>query len=70
MNNNIDFPKRKHNRLKGYDYSSAGAYFLTVCTHNRKEILSDIVINEIYLDNAVSGVGAIHESPVCKPEYI
>ncbi len=42
--------KRKNGRLKDYDYSSAGAYFLTICTHNRKKLLSNIV-------------GAIHESP-------
>ena len=34
---------RKSNRLEGFDYNSDGAYFITVCTHNRKEILSKIV---------------------------
>ena len=29
-------PKRKPNRLKNYDYSSIGAYFITICTENRK----------------------------------
>ncbi len=38
-----DFPKRKPNRLKGYDYSSNGVYFITICTDNRKCILSEIV---------------------------
>jgi len=37
-------------RLKNFDYSSTGAYFITICTHNRKCMLSQIV-------------GAIHESP-------
>ena len=36
-------PKRKPTRLKGYDYSQNGAYFITISTHNRKCILSDIV---------------------------
>ena len=36
-------PKRKPTRLKEFDYSSEGAYFITICTHNRKKILSDIV---------------------------
>lgn len=35
-------PKRKTNRLKQFDYSQNGAYFITICTHNRKEILSQI----------------------------
>ena len=32
-------PKRKQNRLDGYDYASVGAYFITVCTKDRKKIL-------------------------------
>lgn len=38
-----DLPKRKPARLKEYDYSLPGAYFVTVCTHNRKCLLSSIV---------------------------
>ena len=36
-------PQRKHPRLDHYDYSSAGAYFITICTHNRRCLLSHIV---------------------------
>lgn len=32
------FPKRKRNRLENYDYSTSGAYFITVCTKDRKNI--------------------------------
>ena len=42
MQNEKVLPKRKHPRLKKYDYSSAGAYFLTICTKNRKCLLSRI----------------------------
>ena len=35
--------KRKHPRLARYDYSTAGAYFITICTQNRKCLLSYIV---------------------------
>ncbi len=35
-------PKRKPTRLKSFDYSSAGAYFVTICTQDRKQILSEI----------------------------
>ena len=41
---------RKTPRLKGYDYSSPGAYFVTICTAEKKCLFSNIV-------------GAIHESP-------
>lgn len=27
------FPQRKMLRLKEYDYSQPGSYFITVCTH-------------------------------------
>jgi len=37
------FKKRKNNRLKSYDYDQAGAYFITICTHERKCLLSRIV---------------------------
>lgn len=30
-------------RLQGFDYNSAGAYFITICTKNRKQMLSRIV---------------------------
>ena len=44
-----DHPKRKPLRLKHYDYSSPGVYFITICTAGRRCFLST--------------VGAIHESP-------
>ena len=34
---------RKPNRLKDYDYSTDGAYFITLCTQNRRALLSNIV---------------------------
>ena len=36
MENKKELPKRKDIRLKNYDYSSPGAYFVTICTENRK----------------------------------
>jgi len=43
MEDEKNLPKRKDIRLKNYDYSSAGAYFLTICTQNRQPLLSRIV---------------------------
>ncbi len=43
MNNEKNLPKRKHPRLDNYDYSSNGAYFVTICTQNRQCMLSRIV---------------------------
>ena len=50
MNARSELPKRKRLRLKNFDYSTTGAYFITICTHARKCTLSHVV-------------GAIHESP-------
>ena len=33
-----ELPKRKQIRIADYDYSTPGAYFITVCTANRKKI--------------------------------
>ena len=46
-------PQRKPTRLRNYDYSQTGYYFITICTRNKQKILCDIV-------------GAIHESPEIK----
>ena len=35
--------KRKHPRLKEYDYSSTGAYFVTICVQDKRCVLSRIV---------------------------
>ena len=36
-------PKRKPTRLQGFDYNSIGMYFITICTQNRRCLLSRIV---------------------------
>ena len=37
------YPIRKPTRLKEWDYSQNGAYFLTICTKNKEKTLCDIV---------------------------
>ncbi len=39
----MELTQRKRIRLKGYNYSSPGAYFVTVCVKNRAEILSNVI---------------------------
>ncbi len=41
MKNNLQ--QRKHPRLDGYDYSESGAYYITICTQNKRCLLSRIV---------------------------
>ena len=38
-------PERKRTRMKYFDYSRNGAYFITICTQDRKQILSTIAKN-------------------------
>ena len=37
-----DLPKRKPIRIKNYDYSSPGAYFITICTADKTPILWNV----------------------------
>ncbi|MBO1224334.1 MAG: hypothetical protein JYX80_07880 [Candidatus Scalindua sediminis] len=41
---------RKSIRLKGYDYSQTGAYFVTICTYNRKCNLGKVINDEVKLN--------------------
>ena len=43
MDNKMKFPNRKHPRLNKFDYSSTGAYYVTICTQDRRCLLSRIV---------------------------
>ena len=58
----MDLPSRKRIRLKGYDYSSPGAYFITICTKDKKCILGKIVGTDLpggpYNELSVYGVVA------------
>ena len=50
MTYNPDIHHRRSIRLKSYDYSRAGAYFITICTHGRECILGDLVDGEMRLN--------------------
>ena len=38
-------------RLKGYDYSRAGAYFVTICAHNKECLFGDVVDGNMALND-------------------
>jgi putative transposase len=42
--------ERKPNRLKDYDYSHAGCYFITVCTKDRENYFGDIEKGKMVLN--------------------
>ncbi len=43
----MELPKRKSIRLKGYDYSRNGAYFVTICTHNCECLFGEIFVGHM-----------------------
>jgi putative transposase len=49
---NTDIFKRRSIRLKGWDYSSSGLYFITVCTQNRGCVLGKIAKGELELNES------------------
>lgn len=36
-------PRRKNIRLKSYDYSNTGYYFVTICTKNKQKLFGEII---------------------------
>lgn len=42
---------RQSIRLKNYDYSQSGLYFITICTENREYLFGDIVDGKMVVNN-------------------
>ncbi len=45
-------PNRLSIRLRGYDYSRAGAYFVTICIHDRTGLFGGIADGQMVLNDA------------------
>jgi putative transposase len=59
---------RRSIRLRGYDYSQAGAYFVTVCVQGRERLFGDVVDGEMRLNDAGQMVAQCwHELPAHFP---
>jgi len=52
----MKYNSKKHHRrsirLKEYDYSQPGLYYITICTYNRELLFGNIFNNKIFLNNA------------------
>ncbi len=46
----IPRPNRRSIRLKGYDYSRPGAYFITICTRDRAHLFGEVADGEMRLN--------------------
>lgn len=64
----MDLPKRKKMRLEGFDYSSCGAYFVTVCVSGRKPILWRVGANCVRPNEKIplSNTGVIIDNEIQK----
>ena len=52
MSRNSRIFNRRSIRLKEYDYSSAGGYFVTICTNNRAMLFGTVANDEVILNKA------------------
>ena len=52
MKYNPDIHHRRSIRLKGYDYSKEGLYFITTCTQNRLCLFGEIEKGGMILNDA------------------
>jgi REP element-mobilizing transposase RayT len=50
MENTTKLFYRRSLRLRGYNYSQSGAYFMTICTNKRRCLFGNIVNNEVNLN--------------------
>ena len=62
-------PRRRSTRLRGYDYSQSGAYFVTVCVQNRQSVFGKVTNGRMML----SGAGRMVEeewlkTPAVRPQ--
>ncbi len=55
----MELPKRKSIRLKDYNYSQNGAYFITICAHNREYLFGEIVVGQGLCSCRLSQIGNI-----------
>ncbi|MBP3361441.1 MAG: transposase [Clostridia bacterium] len=58
----MELPKRKQIRLKDYDYSQNGYYFVTICTKNRKNIFGAVGADSISAPTATVSLPEIIQS--------
>ncbi len=55
MNNDLDAHHRRSIRLKSFDYTTVGAYYVTICTCRRECLFGDVIDGQMVL----SGMGQI-----------
>jgi len=59
-----DLPVRKNIRLKDYDYSKAGYYFITICVKDKRELLASIDVGTNCVRPSLSAYGKIVDNEI------
>ncbi len=62
MNYNPEKQHRRSIRLRGYDYTGEGAYYFTICCHQRRCLLGEIEDGFMHLNLVGATVKAVWES--------
>ncbi|MBD1938527.1 transposase [Microcoleus sp. FACHB-68] len=62
MNYNPEKHHRHSIRLKGYDYRQGGAYYVTICCHQRRFLLGEIVSGVMHSNHIGATVQAVWDS--------
>ena len=70
-----ELPRRKHIRITDYDYSTPGAYFITICTANREKIFrsdrrgelcspANVTLSDIgiIVDNEIKKLNSVYDT--------
>ena len=63
-------PQKHHRRsirLKGYDYTQPGAYYVTLCTKARQCLFGDVTKGEMRLNSLryIRSIRKIFSTPIC-----
>ena len=68
---NKSYPERKHPRLKNYDYSQNGCYFVTICVKDKKHLLGSVSVGRDALippQTVLSLIGKVAEKYILNIE--
>ena len=64
----MNLPERKHIRLKEYDYSTPGTYFVTVCAYEHRNLFARIASGENGAELSLTAFGCIARDRLCALE--
>ena len=63
LHSEMDRPQRKSIRLRGYDYTRCGAYYITICTNDRLHVFGRIMDATVHLGSMLIGMGSFWKIP-------